>query len=96
MIVFSGLNVEAKEDELSEEQFCHAVPVVSNRRTVVHFLKIDVNDRNRFGLVLKVLSEDSLPQPFNINRVLERFQKGHRPEAKYSECRCKGKEEGRQ
>lgn len=60
MIIFSGLDIE-KGAQFNTSSFCHAIPIVSNRKTVVHFVRIDRADKSRFGNIIKVLSEDRLP-----------------------------------
>ena len=69
MIVFSGLNID-NTDSLDHKTFSNSVPIISNRRTVVHFVKIDTNDRNRFNFVIRVLTCDQLPSPYNTANIL--------------------------
>ena len=93
MIIFSGLNLDAL-DEVNHKCLLHAVPIISNRKTVVHFIKIDSCDRHRFGCLAKVLSEEQFPPLFDINAVLSEYQKTKKKEdPRYEECRCKKKEE---
>ena len=86
MIVFSGLNLEGIE-AVDFKSFPHAVPIITNRKTVVHFIRIDTADRNRFGFVIKVLSAPQLPHPFDINKILLSY-KNAKDDSKYSECKC--------
>ena len=74
MIIFSGLNVEGA-DIVDYSSFSNAVPIITNRKTVVHFVRIDTNDRNRFGFVIKVLTSKELPDPFDINKILSTQKK---------------------
>ena len=87
MIVFSGLNGSACDDK-DPRTFARAVPIVNNRRTAVHFIRIDTGDRNRFGFVIKVLATSELPSPFDINPILNSFERSAKDESKYTECTC--------
>ena len=87
MIVFSGLNVSTC-DVKDTRTFVHAVPIVNNRKTAIHFIKIDTEDRNRFGCVVKVLVASELPSPFDINPILNCFEKSIKNETRYTECTC--------
>lgn len=68
LIVVNGLRVETSTS-LSADHFYNSLPVVKSREALVHFVKIDMNDRQRFGHVLKVLSSQQLPPPFNLSKV---------------------------
>ena len=94
MIIFSGLNIDSLE-QADYRSFCHSVPIVSNRKTVVHFVKIDGNNKKRFGFVIKVLTQDTLPSPYNVNRILQEYKTAAQEEVKYSECNCRIKREHR-
>ena len=91
MIIFEGLNVSGRKD-LSYQDFLFAVPVIANRRTVVHFVKIDTNDKNRFGSVVRVLAEEKVPLPFDINQIIGEWNRGNKEESGFNECKCKGRE----
>ena len=74
MIVVYGLAVESIEN-LGYGSFYYAVPIIRNFRTVVHYAKIDTSDKLRFGTVLKILSQESKPQPFDLMSIVQQYEK---------------------
>ena len=69
LIVVQGLAVESIEN-LGYGSFYYAVPIIRNFRTIVHNAKIDTSDKLRFGTVLKILSQESKPQPFDLMSIV--------------------------
>jgi len=43
--------------KLKYSSFYSSVPIIKNYRSVVHFIRVDVSDKMRFGAVMKVLSQ---------------------------------------
>ena len=50
------------------------IPIVKVSQCAVHFVKIDVNDKNRLNDALKVLSTEKYPEPFNINKLFKEIK----------------------
>lgn len=80
MVVVSGLDIDHLDD-LHYSSFYHAVPIIRNYRSVVHFLRVDPNDKNRFAAVMKILSIDELPSPLDMLRILNDFERSQIEEA---------------
>jgi len=60
MIIFSGLDA-GNTAKLDASSFCHAIPMVSDQRTVVHFVRINYDDNNRLENILNILNAEKLP-----------------------------------
>lgn len=41
---------------LSEIEFKNSLPIVSHGKTYIHYVRIEMNEKNRFSTVLKVLA----------------------------------------
>ena len=74
MIVINGLSVYNTK-ELTYQCFYHAIPIIRNRRSVIHFTKVEFSDKHRFGNVIKILSHETPLVIFNINSILHDFSK---------------------
>ena len=74
LIVVYGLAVESIEN-LGYGSFYYAVPIIRNFRTVAQYAKIDTSDKLRFGTVLKILSQESKPQPFDLMSIVQQYEK---------------------
>lgn len=49
------------------------IPAIKNCRSVVHFIRIDMGDKGRLNTVVKVLSQQTLPKPIDIEKILRDF-----------------------
>jgi hypothetical protein len=72
LIVVQGLEVERVEG-LGWGSFYYAVPIIRNFRTIVHYARIDSSDKLRFGTVLKLLSQETRPPPFNLMSIIQQY-----------------------
>lgn len=72
MIAINGLLVEQTKD-LHFSCFYQAIPVIKNYRSVVHFLKVDPNDRGRLGSVVRILSQSAMPKQLNLLQLLQDY-----------------------
>lgn len=48
----------------------NSLPIIGHAATFIHFIKINMNDKNRLFLIIKMISCE-LPQPFNIDSIVE-------------------------
>ncbi len=44
-------------------------------RFIVHFVQIDMQDKQRFGCAMKILSKQKLPKPNDVNYIFKQFYK---------------------
>ena len=68
----NGLLVENVQN-VNFDSFYHSIPIIKNRRSVVHYTKVDLNEGGRFGSVVKILSHTVMPKPFYMSRMLREF-----------------------
>ena len=50
------------------------IPVLKNNRSAVYYTKVDLNDNNRFGLVVKMLSQSKMPKHYNLMHILDSYE----------------------
>lgn len=55
MIAIQGLPIDQGRD-MDYDSFYQAVPIIKNYRSVVHYIQIEMVDKARLNLVIKVLS----------------------------------------
>jgi hypothetical protein len=56
LVAIHGLAVEQGR-ELEFDNFYLSIPIIKNYRSVVHYIRIDMNDKVRLNTVIKVLSQ---------------------------------------
>jgi len=47
--------------------------MLTNYQTIVHFTKADPNDKGRLGQIMRILSQEKMPIPFDIGGILNDY-----------------------
>ena len=85
MVVINGLLVESTNN-LGYSSFYNSIPILKNSRSIIHFTKIDLTDHLRLNSVMRILSQQHLPDPYNLMSILYEFRSFQEDSEK--ECNC--------
>jgi hypothetical protein len=72
MVALCGME-GGRGEEVCWQAMLGRVPLMRNRRSVVHFIRIDMADHARLNNAVRVLSQETLPRPLNIDRLFSEF-----------------------
>jgi hypothetical protein len=90
MVVLCGVTVDRGETP-AWQSLMGCVPAIRNCRSVAHLIRIDTADRARLNSAVRVLSQETLPRPLNVEKILADFERADGRGRVEEECGCKFK-----